>query len=347
MFEFFSPLTKNIGIDLGTSNSHVFVERRGIILSEPSIVVAIGRDRNVVAVGEEALRLLGRTPEMITVHKPLQDGVIADYYATKMILSYFIDKAIGHSMNKPRVMLGIPAGTTSVEKRAVLDAVMQAGAREAYLLETAVAAAIGADLPIFEPRGSMIVDIGGGTTDVATLSLGGVAVSVSAKVGGLDMDAAIERYLKYKFNAMVGAGTPEAIKLAIGTAVLPMEDKLFRFSGRDLTDGLPKEMSIQSSEVYEVLQNSVRHILAIVRSVLEKTPPELAADIKDCGIVLTGGGAQLRGLADLFSSELGVPVRVAENPMYAVAIGTGRALKNRERLSGVIEGAKRLYRRRF
>lgn len=342
----FSPLTKNIGIDLGTCTTQVYVEGRGVVLSEPSLVVTDERNKKIIAIGKEAEKVITNTPETVKIHKPLSNGVIADYNVTKTMLNYLLNKSV-RSLNRLRIMVGVPSGASTVEKRAVLEAVFQSGAKEAYLIETAAAAAIGVGLPVFEPMGNMVVDIGGGTTNIATLSLGGIAVAQAVHIGGLDLNKAIREYIFDTYNAVASNATIEDIKLSVGTAVLPVEDREYRFVGRGLDDGLPKEIKIMASDIYRVMGKPIMQILDLVKQVLQETPPELSADIMEHSIILTGGGAMLQGLDVMFSQELGVPVYVAPNPATAVVIGAGKALANREKLSAIIEGAQRIYRRRF
>lgn len=318
--------TMDIGVDLGTANVLVYIKGKGIVLQEPS-VVAIDRDTNrILAIGEEARRMLGRTPGNIIAIRPLSEGVIADYDTTESMLSHFISKVAGKSMFfKPRIMVCIPSGVTTVEKRAVLEAAMQAGARKTYLIEEPLAAALGAGLVISEPCGSMVVDIGGGTTDVAVLSLGGIVVSESLRIGGDKFDEALVRYVKKEYNIMIGERTAESIKVNIGNA-FPGEDEDFEVRGRDLVSGLPKTVRISSAETREALSETVALIVECVKTVLEKTPPELAADIVDRGIVMTGGGSMLNGLDKLIIQETGIPTYLAEDPLSCVALGTGKAL---------------------
>lgn len=304
MFNFFG--NRDMGIDLGTANTLVHVKGRGIVLSEPS-VVAIQRDTNeVLAVGEEAKQMIGRTPGNVIAIRPLKDGVIADYDVTQAMLKHFISKALDKkSFVRPRVVIGVPSGVTEVEKRAVIDAAIQAGAREAYLIEEPMAAAIGAGLPVHEPTGNMIVDIGGGTTEVAVISLGGIVTSRSIRVGGDEMDEAIIQYVKKTYNLMIGERTAEEIKMTIGTAIEPTYNETMDIRGRDLVSGLPKTLSLKASEVQVALSEPISSIIEAVKITLEKTPPELAADIMDRGIVMAGGGSLLRDLDTLISKEIG------------------------------------------
>ncbi len=323
----------DIGVDLGTANILVYIKGKGIVLREPS-VVALDKDTNhILAVGEEARRMLGRTPGNIIAIRPLREGVIADYDTTECMLRHFIEKVVGRSMFfRPRIMICIPSGVTTVEKRAVLEAAVQAGARKTYLIEEPLAAALGAGLVISEPCGSMVVDIGGGTTDVAVLSLGGIVVSASLRVGGDKFDEALVRYVKKEYNVMIGERTAEEIKIAIGNAYKPKSEDTLEVRGRDLVSGLPKTLRLTAEETREALAEPVSMIVDCVKSVLEKTPPELAADIVDRGIVMTGGGALLNGLDKLINFETGIPTYLAEDPLSCVALGTGKALESLETL---------------
>lgn len=327
----FSGFTKDLGIDLGTANTLVYVKGTGIVVREPS-VVAMRTDSNTIeAVGEDAKRMIGRTPGNIVAVRPMKDGVIADYETTATMIKYFIQRAHKQKMLFPRhphVMVCVPSGVTAVEKRAVEDATKQAGAKEAFTIEEPFAAAIGADLPVWEPMGSMVVDIGGGTTEVAVISLGGIVTSKSVRVAGDEMDEAIIQYIKRTYNLMIGERTSEQLKLDIGSA-LPLEQpETMEIRGRDLVSGLPKTITVSSDEITEALSDTISNIVDAVKVTLEKCPPELSADIMDRGIVLTGGGGLLRNLDKLLSRETGMPVIVAENPLDCVAIGTGRALEN-------------------
>ena len=317
----------DIGVDLGTANVLVYIKGKGIVLREPS-VVALDRDTNrVLAIGEEARRMLGRTPGNIIAIRPLREGVIADYDTTESMLRHFIQKVAGKSMFfKPRIMICIPSGVTTVEKRAVLEAAMQAGASKTYLIEEPLAAALGAGLDIAEPCGSMVVDIGGGTTDVAVLSLGGIVVSDSLRIGGDKFDEALIRYVKKEYNILIGERTAEEIKINVGSAYARGRQESIEIRGRDLVSGLPKTIRINSEETREALAEPVSLIVECVKSVLEKTPPELAADIVDRGIVMTGGGALLEGLDRLISEATGIPAYLADDPRSCVALGAGKAL---------------------
>jgi rod shape-determining protein MreB len=327
---------KQIGIDLGTVNVLVYVRSRGIVMHEPSVVAIRTRDNTMVAVGHEAYDMLGRTPESIEVARPIRDGVIADFVVTEGMLRYFIQAVVGsvnplmRGLFKPKVMISTPRGVTSVEERAVHDAAMQAGAGAAYLIPEPLAAAYGAGLPIGTPTGNMVLDLGGGTTECAVVSMYDIVVWSSVRVGGNRFDEAIVNYVRKKYNLLIGEQTAEEIKIAIGSA-LPMEDeRRMEVRGRDQVTGLPKIIQINSSEVTEAIAEPLQAVVSTVRSTLEKTPPELAADIIDRGMVLTGGGAQLRNIAQLLTQETGVPCYVAENPIACVALGAGRALENYE-----------------
>jgi rod shape-determining protein MreB len=318
-----------IGIDLGTANVLVYVQGRGIVIQEPS-VVAVSDDNRIVAVGEEAREMIGRTPGNITAIRPMKDGVIADYVITEAMLRFFIGKAtkgrIGFS--RPEVMISVPSGVTSVEKRAVRDAALKAGAKEAYLIEEPLAAAIGANVPISAPSGNMIINIGGGTSEIAVISLGGIVVANSLRVGGNKFDEAIANYIRKKYNLMVGERTAEEVKIQIGTA-LPLERELqMEVRGRDLIAGLPRTIPITSSEVMEAIEAPLQALVAAVRAVLEQTPPELSSDIIDKGMVMSGGGSLLRNIDKLLTQVTGVPCHVAENPLNCVALGTGLALEH-------------------
>jgi rod shape-determining protein MreB and related proteins len=315
-----------IGIDLGTANILVYVKGRGIVAREPS-VVAVSDDNHIVAVGEEAREMIGRTPGNISAIRPMKDGVIADYVITEAMLRYFIRKA-GRALTKPDVMISVPSGVTSVEKRAVRDAALKAGAREAYLIEEPLAAAIGANVPISGPSGNLVIDIGGGTSEIAVISLGGIVVARSVRVGGNRFDEAIANYVRKKYNVMIGDRTAEEVKMQIGTA-MPLERELhMEVRGRDLIAGLPRTVPLTSSEVMEALEQPLQQIIGAVRAVLEETPPELSSDIIDKGMVMTGGGSLLRNIDKLLTQVTGVPCHVAENALNCVALGTGLALEH-------------------
>ena len=316
----------DMGIDLGTANVLVYVKGSGVVLREPSVVAIDKNNGSIIAVGAEARRMLGRTPGNIVAIRPLRDGVIADYDVTERMLRYFVQKAGGKRIFfKPRVMVCIPSGVTGVEERAVRQATLQAGARQAYLIEEPVAAALGAGLDISEPTGSMVVDIGGGTTDVAVLSLGGVVCSRSLRVGGDKFDDSIVRFIKKEYNLLIGERTAEEIKMDVASAY-PQEDRSMQIRGRDLISGLPQSITVTTSNVYRALQEALEAVVSAVKEVLEQTPPELSSDIADRGIIMTGGGALLKGIDTLIAEETGLPVYVAEDPLSCVALGTGKAL---------------------
>ncbi|MBI5687486.1 MAG: rod shape-determining protein [Verrucomicrobia bacterium] len=319
--------SNDIGIDLGTANSVVYVKDHGIVLREPSVVAIQAGTSNVLAVGEEAKRMVGRTPGSIVAIRPMKDGVIADFEITESMLRYFIRKVHNRrSMVAPRVIVAVPSGITEVEKRAVKDSATHAGARKVYLIEEPMAAAIGVGMPVQEPAGNMIVDIGGGTTEVALISLAGIVFSRSIRVAGDELDEAIIQYMKRAYNLMVGERTAEEIKIRLGSA-FPLEQEMtLEVKGRDLVAGLPKTLTVTSQEIREALLEPVSQIVESVRVTLERCPPELAADLVDRGIMLAGGGALLRGIDKLLAEETGLPVHIADDPLSAVAEGTGRVL---------------------
>jgi rod shape-determining protein MreB len=325
-------LAKRLGIDLGTANVLVYVKGRGIVINEPAVVALAVRDNTVVAVGAEARSMIGRTPSSISVIRPMRDGVIADYLITEAMLRYFIAKTVGRfNLIKPEVMVCIPAGVTSVEQRAVRDAAEQAGARRpAHLIPEPLAAAIGARIPVGSPSGNMVVDVGGGRTEAAVISMYGIVVSESVRVAGDRMDDAIAAYIKRRHNLIVGDRTAEDVKVTIGSALPLEEDLTMEVRGRDQISGLPKTVVVSSQEVTQAVQDCLASIVQTVRSVLERTPPELASDVIDRGIVLTGGASMLRHLDLLLTQETGVPCQAAENPMDCVAIGAGAALEHLE-----------------
>lgn len=339
--------SKDLGIDLGTANTLVYIRGKGIILIEPS-VVAIQKDTGrVLAVGEEAKKMIGRTPGNIVAIRPMKDGVIADFDVTHTMIRYFMNKALKKNVNyfnRPRVVLCVPAGVTTVEERAVKEAAIQAGAKEAFLIEEPMAAAIGAGLPIHEPTGNMIVDIGGGTTDVAVISLGGIVTSRSIRIGGDEMDEAIVNYIKRTYNLMIGERTAEEIKISIGSAIALDEitDDDYQVRGRDLVSGLPKHVMVTSKEIRNALAETVTAIVDAIKICLEKTPPELAADIMDRGIMMAGGGSLLKGLDVLISRETGMPVHKSEEPLWSVAVGAGKTLENIETLKRLIIPNRRI-----
>lgn len=324
---FFDLFSNDLGIDLGTANSLVYVKDRGIVLREPSVVAIQTGTNRVLAVGAEAKRMLGRTPGNITAIRPMRDGVIADFEITEAMLRYFIRKVQNNRiMVRPRIIISVPSGITEVEKRAVKDSATHAGAREVYLIEEPMAAAIGVGLPVQEPAGNMIVDIGGGTTEVALISLAGIVFSRSVRVGGDEMDEAIIQYMKRVYNLMIGERSAEQIKISVGSAYPLPEEIGIDVKGRDLVAGLPKTLTLTSEEVREALHEPVMTIIEAIRFTLERCPPELAADLVDRGIVLAGGGALLRGIDKLIAEQTGLPVHVADDPLSAVAEGTGMVL---------------------
>ncbi|MDD4569370.1 MAG: rod shape-determining protein [Tepidanaerobacteraceae bacterium] len=340
---FFNIFSKDMGIDLGTANTLVHVKGKGIALKEPS-VVAIQRDTGaILAVGEEAKLMIGRTPGNIVAIRPMKDGVIADFDVTQSMLKYFISRALkSRTFIKPRVVVSVPSGVTEVEKRAVIDATLQAGAREAYLIEEPMAAAIGAGLEVHEPAGNMVVDIGGGTTEVAIISLGGIVTSKSIRVGGDEMDEAIAYYIKKEYNLMIGDRTSEQIKISVGSATPEDNNGSMKTRGRDLVTGLPKTIDITAEEIKNALAEPVNNIIDAIKVTLEKTPPELAADIMDRGIVMTGGSSLLSGLDKRVNIETGMPVHIAEEPMDCVAMGTGKVLEELDLLKRVLISPKKV-----
>ena len=332
--------SNDIGIDLGTANTLVYVKDRGIVLREPSVVAIQQGTNRVLAVGEEAKRMLGRTPGNIVAIRPMKAGVIADFEVTEAMLRYFIRKAHNRKwVVRPRIIISVPSGITEVEKRAVKDSATHAGAREVYLIEEPMAAAIGVGLPVQEPAGNMIVDMGGGTTEVAIISLAGIVLSRSVRVGGDEMDEAIVQYLKRVYNLMIGERTAEEIKITIGSAYPLGEEMSTEVKGRDLVAGLPKTLTITSEEIREALQEPVSAIVEAIRITLERCPPELSSDLVDRGIVLAGGTSQLRGMDKLLAEQTGLPVHVAEDPLSAVAEGTGVVLHELNFLRKVSSGA--------
>jgi len=343
MRKFFTFGSKDIGIDLGTANILVTIKGKGIVLKEPSVVAIDRKTGNIMATGNEAKEMLGRTPEQIKAVRPLKDGVIADFTATQLMLKNIIEKVSRrYNVGRPRVVVGVPSGITEVEERAVEEAVIQAGAKEVYLIEEPMAAAIGASLDVGEPSGNIIVDIGGGTTEVAVISLGGIVVSHSLRIAGDELDEDIVNYIKKEMNLAIGDTTAESIKLQIGSAMPLMTETSMEIRGRDLSDGLPRTIKINSSQVEMALKESIGKIIDIVKMTLEKTPPELASDIMEKGIVLAGGGALIKNLDKLLSIETEMPVYVAENALDCVVRGTGKTLEDLERLKTVlINGRKR------
>ena len=332
-------MVKQIGIDLGTANVLVYMRGRGIVINEPSVVAISAKDGKVKAVGLEARNMLGREPrETIEVVRPMRDGVIADYVVTQEMLKYFISKAAGRfSLVRPEVMICVPAGVTGVERRAVRDAALAAGARRAFLISEPLAAAIGARVPVADPSGNMIIDIGGGTTEVAVISLNGIVVARSLRVGGNRFDEAISNYIKRRYNLRIGERTAEEVKIAIGSAMPVENDDSMEVRGRDEVAGLPRTVQIHANEVTDAITEPLEAIIGAVRAVLEDTPPELSSDIIDKGMILTGGGALLRALPDLLTEVTGVPCYVADDPLSCVAVGTGLALEHMDILRDSLE----------
>ncbi len=339
----FNAFTKDMGIDLGTANTLVFLRGKGIVTREPSVVAIQTNTKEVLAVGEEAKKMIGRTPGHIVAIRPLSDGVIADFDVTQSMLKYFIRKAHPRrSFFQPRVVVCVPSGVTEVEKRAVEEAAIQAGARDAYLIEEPMAAAIGAGLPVQEPTGSMVVDIGGGTTEVAIISLGGIVTSRSIRVAGDELDESIVHYIKKEYSLMIGERTAEEVKIQIGSADLQKKEQKMFIRGRDLISGLPKTIEVNSAEIHDAMKEAIMNIIDAIKYTLEKTPPELASDIMEQGIMLTGGGALLDGLDRLVKKETGMPVHIAEDPLDCVALGTGRALEDIETLRKIAKNSRKL-----
>ncbi len=333
---------KDIGIDLGTANILVTLKGKGIVLKEPSVVAIDRRSGTILATGHEAKEMLGRTPDQIKAVRPLKDGVIADFTATQLMLKNILMKVCQrYNAGRPRVVVGVPSGITEVEERAVEEAVMQAGAREVYLIEEPMAAAIGASLEVAEPSGSIIVDIGGGTTEVAVISLGGIVISHSLRIAGDELDEDIVNYIKREMNLAIGETTAEEIKQQIGCAMPLMTEMSMEIRGRDLTNGLPKNIVVTSKQIEEALKESINEIVESVKSTLEKTPPELASDIMEKGIVIAGGGALIQNIDKLLSIKTGMPVYIAEDPLECVVKGTGKTLEDLERLKDVLINARK------
>ena len=324
----FNFKAQNIGIDLGTANTIVYLEDEGIVTREPSVVAKNIVTEEIIAVGKSAFEMIGRTPENIVALRPMKDGVIADYNTTTAMLKYFIQSIVGRSFFKPVVIICVPSGITDVEKRAVLDATKYAGAKEAYVVEEPFAAAVGAGLPITDPTGSMIVDIGGGTTDVATISLGGIVNSRSIRVGGDELNEAIVQHARKTYNLLIGERTAEELKIQLGSASVEKAQGSMQVRGRDMVTGLPRVVEVPAKEIAIAMSEIIHQILDAVKDVLEQTPPEISADVIDHGIVLTGGGAMLRHLAEMISKETQVPAFVANDPLDCVALGTGAILAN-------------------
>lgn len=335
MAPIFSPLVKNVGIDIGTNTTRVFAEGRGMVLSEPSIVATDTKRKAIIAVGNEAELLIRRSPDMAEAMTPFQDGVIADYRVTRTMIQHFIRKSVGKSLVRTRIMLSVPYGITEVEKRAMTDAILQLGSREAHLVEAPVLAAMGEKLPVFEAVGNFVIDVGAGTTDVAMIAMGGIVRGHSARIGGNDLNKAILRYIRDHFNVMVAEQLVEDIKLALATAVEPTseEDEQYVFKGRDMFNGLSKQMAIRKSEVYAILFEPIGKMVEVARSILEQISPELASDVIDQGILLTGGTTKMQGFAQRIATELGVPVRTPEESENAVVYGFESAFKEKDRMN--------------
>jgi rod shape-determining protein MreB and related proteins len=320
-------MSKKLGIDLGTANTLVYLPGKGVVLNEPSVVAISEQDNTILAIGKEAKDMIGKTPESIIVYRPMKDGVIADYRVTEAMLRYFIGKTLGkYNLFKPDIMVSVPAGITSTERRAVVEAAIRAGARNAYVVKEPILAAIGAGIPIHESRGHMIMDIGGGTTDVAVISLGGIVASTSVKCAGDKLDQAIADYIKKTFNLAIGDKTSETIKIKIGSAISLEEELTATIKGRDFIQGLPRTAQVSTNEIVRAIDKELKIMIGAIKDVLAETPPELAADIIDDGIIMTGGTSQLRNLADLIYRKTGVKARVSDESLFCVAKGTGEAL---------------------
>lgn len=342
LFKFFG---KEMGIDLGTANTLVYMKGKGIVVREPSVVAISTDSKEIHAVGLEAKQMIGRTPGSIVAIRPLKDGVIADFDITQKMLKYFIQRAYPNTsvFNGPRVIVGIPCGVTEVEKRAVIDAALSAGAKDALIMEEPMAAAIGAGLPVADATGSMVVDIGGGTTEIAVICLGGIVTSKSIRVGGDEMDESIVNFIRKEYNLLIGERTAEEVKMNIGSVYEGGQESEMEITGRNLLTGLPKSMKITSAEIRLALREPVNAIVEGIKNTLEKTPPELSSDIMVSGIMLTGGGALLKNLNHLISKETGMPVHIAEDPLDCVAIGTGKALENFDKLKSVFQKNRNHY----
>ena len=337
-----SIIGRDMAVDLGTANTLVYVRGRGVMLNEPSVVAMNAHTREILAVGTEAKRMIGRTPDTITAIRPLRDGVIADFEATEQMLRFFIQRVHRRRyFAKPRLVICVPSGITAVEQRAVKEAGYQAGARRVYIIEEPMAAAIGAGLPVHEATGNMVVDIGGGTTEVAVISLGGIVTSQSIRTAGDDLDAAIISWMKKEYSLMLGERTAEEIKVALGSAFPLPDEPEAEIRGRDMISGLPRNVVVSSAEVRQALEEPLHSIVDSVRTTLDKTPPELAGDIMDRGVVLTGGGALLRGLDERIRHETGMPVHVADEPLYSVAMGAGKCVEEFEALQQVLVSESR------
>jgi rod shape-determining protein MreB len=339
---FLDFISSDIGIDLGTANTLVFVRGQGIVLNEPSVVAIEVSSKRVLAVGKEAKEMVGRTPGEIRAIRPLKDGVIADFEITEKLLSNFIRRVVRHRyLMKPRIVISVPSGITEVEKRAVRDSAENAGAREVFLIQEPMAAAIGVGLPVHLPSGSMVIDIGGGTSEIAVIALDGIVNNISIRIGGDEMDEGLMLYLKKNYNLLIGERTAEEIKIAIGSAYPPEEEESLEIKGRDLVAGIPKTMKISSVQVREALSEPIDAIIEAVRQALEETPPELSADILDKGIVVTGGGALLKGLDKRLREETNLPINIAEDPLTCVVRGTGVVLENMSQFSKVLIKSRR------
>src|SRR3954449_10652806 len=336
-------LGRDMAVDLGTANTLVYVRGKGIVLNEPSVVAINTNTSGILAVGTEAKRMIGRTPGNIVAIRPLKDGVIADFETTERMLRYFIQKVHRRSrLARPRIVVCVPSGITGVEQRAVKDAAYAAGARKVYIIEEPMAAPIGSGLPVHEPTGNMVVDIGGGTTEVAVISLGGIVTSQSIRVGGDELDNAIIQYVKKEYSLMLGERTAEEIKMAIGSAFPAPDEPHAEIRGRDLVTGLPKTIVVSSEEIRKAIEEPVNAIVDAVKTTLDKTPPELSGDVMDRGIVLTGGGALLRGLDERLKHETGMPVHIAEDPLMSVALGSGRCVEDFDALQRVLVPERRM-----
>ncbi|HVF53896.1 MAG TPA: rod shape-determining protein [Actinomycetota bacterium] len=342
MESMFQMIGRDMAVDLGTANTLVYVRGRGIVLNEPSVVAINTKSGAILAVGSEAKRMIGRTPAHIVAIRPLKDGVIADFDVTEKMLRYFIQKVHKRSwLAKPRVVVCVPSGITGVEQRAVEEATISAGARSAFIIEEPMAAAIGAGLPVHEPTGNMVVDIGGGTTEVAVVSLGGIVTSQSIRIGGDELDESIINYIKKEYSLMLGERTAEEIKMAVASAFPMPDEPQAEIRGRDLVTGLPKTIIVSAEEIRRAIEEPVNAIVDAVKNTLDKTPPELASDIMDKGIVLAGGGSMLKGLDERLKHETGMPIHIAEDPLFAVAIGSGKCLEEFEALRRVLISSTR------
>ena len=342
-FNFLNLTSRDLGIDLGTANILVTLKGKGIILNEPSVVAIDKKSNTIIATGKEAKEMLGRTPEKIKAVRPLKDGVIADFTATQMLLKNIIQKICRrYNIGKLRAVVGVPSGITEVEERAVEESILQAGAKEVYLIEEPIAAAIGAGLEIAEPNGNIVIDIGGGTTEVAVISLGGIVVSDSLRIAGDELDEAIVNYVKKEMNLAIGETTAEEIKIKLGCALPLVSTETMEMRGRDLNTGLPKVLEITSEQVREAMEEPISQIIDVIKMALEKTPPELSSDVMERGIILTGGGALIKNLDKLISQKTGIPVYVTDAPLNAVVRGTGKALEDLEKLKSILASSKKM-----